>query len=896
MAPSIADDIAGTAPTGLARALLDAIPAHTAILDRRGLIVAVNAAWQGFSDAHCGASCLRRTDAGVGTNYLDTCRRCVGLGADQGLEAAHGIEAVLAGRTNRFTMEYACHGPEERRWFVLEARPLGAGDGGCLVTHWDITQRKADMDALRESRDMYQALVQNSLDAVLLTSPDGRILAANPAACEMFGRPEEELLRATRNDLFDGTDLRLPGAAEERERTGRFRGELRFRRSDGRIFPGEATSAVFTDRTGQLRTSTVIRDISRRRRAESALRASEARYRHLFDSMAQGAFLQRADGALIDINAAGLELLGLTRDGFLGRTASHPDWQVRREDGTLWPPEEFPSTVAGRTGRPVVGQTAAVFNPRRREFVWFVINAVPHFRPGEARPHEIFVTLHDITDLRKREADLAALHERLELALAGGNLGTYDTDLESGRSLVNRRYLEMLGDPPGETGFDMREWLSRVHPDDLPGVLAKGEAAMVREGGNFEAEYRMHHRDGRWIWVLDRGRAVDTDGDDRRPRVLGTLMEITRQKQADLELRASEARYRSLVESSPDAICVIGDGRRLVMVNDAAVRMFGATRPEDLTGRDALDLVSPEFRALGERRFAGALAGQRNPTVEARFRRLDGTGIDVEATSSPFSQEGRQAVHLVLRDIGERKRAEAKIAALRAELGQMAEWQVAAQTAAAIAHDINQPLNAVTTYGEAARRMLADWNSAPPRLADALAGMTEQAARAGTVVKELLASFHGRHGIADNADLRALAEESIALVAADAGGAAVFSLTGVPAPILVRARRTQIRRALVNLLRNAADATVAMPEPRLGIEVNLAVDGTMARLSIIDRGPGLSPDSVKRLFQPFFTTKPGGIGMGLAISRSLLQASDGRLWYEPAPGGGAVFRFTLPLA
>ncbi|MBL8491065.1 MAG: PAS domain-containing protein, partial [Rhodocyclaceae bacterium] len=408
MDPSSADETPGAVPTGLARALLDAIPAHTAILDRRGTIVAVNAAWQDFSDAHCGASCLRLAGSGVGANYLDTCRRCVGLGADQGLAAARGLEAVLAGRADRYTLEYPCHGPEAERWFVLEATPLEVGDAACLVTHWEVTQRRADADALRESRDRYAALVDNSLDAVLLTSPDGGVLAANPAACAMFGRTAAEMARGRRDDLIDATDPRLAAGIEERARTGRFHGELRYRRRDGSLFPGETSSSVFTDRTGALRTSTTIRDVGARHRAEAALRESEARYRDLFDSMAQGAFLQGADGTLLDINPAGLELLGLTREEFLGRTSMHPAWRVVREDGSPWPADAYPSMVALRTGRPVTGQVTGVFNPRRGEFVWMTVNAIPRLG-GDGRPVDVHVTLHDITESRRAGQELAAV-------------------------------------------------------------------------------------------------------------------------------------------------------------------------------------------------------------------------------------------------------------------------------------------------------------------------------------------------------------------------------------------------------------------------------------------------------------------------------------------------------
>jgi PAS domain S-box-containing protein len=118
---------------------------------------------------------------------------------------------------------------------------------------------------LKESEEMYQLLYENSMDAILLTSPDGNIQAANPAACTMFGRTEEEIISAGRNGIVDSTDPRLPGALEERGHTGRFKGELTFILKDGTRFPGEVSSNVFTDHRGQTRTSMIIRDITERK-------------------------------------------------------------------------------------------------------------------------------------------------------------------------------------------------------------------------------------------------------------------------------------------------------------------------------------------------------------------------------------------------------------------------------------------------------------------------------------------------------------------------------------------------------------------------------------------------------------------------------------------------------
>ncbi|MBI5580935.1 MAG: PAS domain S-box protein [Deltaproteobacteria bacterium] len=167
-------------------------------------------------------------------------------------------------------------------WFQFVNRGFFDKNGHLVETQSvgrDITELKKTTEALRESEERFRSLINSSLDAVLLTVPDGRILAANEAACRMFGRSEEELVRIGRDGVVDASDPRLTPGLEERVRTGRFRGELTFVRKDGTKFPGELSSAVFAARNGQLLNSTVIRDIGKRKQAEQELRASREQLR-----------------------------------------------------------------------------------------------------------------------------------------------------------------------------------------------------------------------------------------------------------------------------------------------------------------------------------------------------------------------------------------------------------------------------------------------------------------------------------------------------------------------------------------------------------------------------------------------------------------------------------------
>ena len=263
--------------------------------------------------------------------------------------------------------------------------------------------------------------------------------------------------------------------------------------------------------------------------------------------------------------------------------------------------------------------------------------------------------------------------------------------------------------------------------------------------------------------------------------------------------------------------------------------------------------------------------------------------------NKPFSAE--ELLARIGARISARRRQEAALKALRAEMEELLKQQVASQTAAAIAHELNQPLSAVASYTDAALRLLKAGNPAPDKLQRALEGGAAQTQRAGQVVRELLQFFQGREAATEAIDLSVAIERALAVV--ESNGLDGFDSTvRLPSELpCVRANRLQVEKVLVNLVCNGVDAMRAagVNPQSIAIDVQQTAEGKMALVTVQDHGPGLSEEAIRRVFQPFYTTKPTGIGMGLAISRALVEANGGRLWAEPTSGAGAIFHFTLPL-
>ena len=314
--------------------------------------------------------------------------------------------------------------------------------------------------------------------------------------------------------------------------------------------------------------------VLRARRAEAATHAGEERYRTLFETMAQGVVYQDPAGLIIRANPAALRILGLTLEQLQGRTSIDPRWHTIHEDGSPFPGDQHPAMTALRTGREVPGTLMGVFNPAREAVRWLIVHAVPQFQPGAPRPFQVIATFDDITDLRAAEAALRRAEERLDLAVQGADLGLYDADLCTGAVRVNESYERIMGYAPGEFQATVQGWWENMHPADRPRV-ERLTAQSRRPGGVFEAEYRVRHRDGRWVWVLDRGRGFDRDAQGLPRRGAGTRLDITARKESEERITRLSRLYQTLSDTNQAIVRTTDEAELFRQVCDIALRLTG---------------------------------------------------------------------------------------------------------------------------------------------------------------------------------------------------------------------------------------------------------------------------------------------------------------------------------
>lgn len=362
------------------------------------------------------------------------------------------------------------------------------------------------------------------------------------------------------------------------------------------------------------------------------------------------------------------------------------------------------------------------------------------------------------------------------------------------------------------------------------------------------------------------------------------------------DLGRREAHLRSILETVPDAMVVIDEGGLIRDFSKAAERLFGWTAAE-VAGRNVNMLMPSPYREAhdgyleryyrtGERRIIGVgrvVVGERK----------DGSTFPMElAVGEMRIAEGRFFTGFV-RDLTERQQTETRLQELQSELVHVSRLTALGEMASALAHELNQPLSAIANYLKGSRMLLARDEVPHDRVADAISRAADEALRAGEIIRRLR-DFVSRGETERSVEsLPKLIEEAsaLALVGAKEHGIRVrFDFS--PSVDLVLADKVQIQQVVLNLIRNAIDAMVDSPRRHLIVTI-VPAEENMALVSVADTGPGISPDVASQLFQPFITTKRTGMGVGLSISRTIVEAHGGKIWVKENPGGGAVFRFTL---
>ena len=512
-------------------------------------------------------------------------------------------------------------------------------------------------------------------------------------------------------------------------------------------------------------------------------------------------------------------------------------------------------------------------------------------------PLRQFGVLQDITELRQSEDELSEVKERFRVLAESSLTGIYLTEQDR-FTYVNPALAKMFG-------YQVEEIVGRLGstdltcPDDRSLVAENMRRRLRGDVEEMRYEFRGLRKDGSVFPVEVHGRRIEHGG---RIGVLGTLIDNTERRRAEDELRASEGRFRTFVDHATDAFFLLDEQLVVVDVNRQACENLRWSRGE-LIGMHPrefdVDMDEPSIDRLARRAGAGEII-----TFETRHRRKDGTTFPVEIRTGTFKQGGQLFYLALARDISERKLAEEKLREkddalqmARTELARVSRLTTLGELTTSIAHEVSQPLGAMVASAGACTRWLA---AGPPAMAEARSALDNIVAdgkRAREIIARIRALAKRQTPRMELLDLNRKILEMLALTENELRSNDIVLETKLDSTLpQVTGDRVQLQQVLLNLIVNAIEAMSAVNNRARELTIVSAQGSDGVVVEVRDSGIGLDPDRAERVFEAFYTTKNEGIGIGLSISHSIVEAHGGRLWAAPNEPYGAVFRFSLPAA
>jgi len=511
--------------------------------------------------------------------------------------------------------------------------------------------------------------------------------------------------------------------------------------------------------------------------------------------------------------------------------------------------------------------------------------------PGRRHVEELERALRDKD---KAVQALAESEERFRTLCDHAPVGIFVDD-ENGEGVYhNSRCSEITGLSVEEGQGD--GWHRSIHPDDRERVVKRVSEAVARQEPYQDCN-RYIHSDGTVRWV--EGIAVPIKGvDDELVCYVGILLDVTAQREAAEAQQASESRYRAIVNEQSDLIVRWQTDGTLLFANQAWCDFQGCL-PDEAIEIDFLSVV-PEQRREDLRSWASTVTADQ-PVVSGESRFVMDNGrqyFQLWTEHGIFDEEGRLIeIQSVGRDITAEREAEEQFREQQSLLAHVSRLSTMGELVAGIAHEVNQPLYSIKNCAQALQNVLADAHRVNRELMVQCADqISDASSRAGEMIRRMRNFV--RHGETDRevCDLNELVEESVRLVGFEGRRTrATVKLQPTDESILVSVDRVQVQQVLVNLLKNAFESMAATECPTRKVVASCNVVGTEGRISIVDSGAGVPEEFQNTIFDAFVTTRKEGMGMGLAISRTIVEGHDGRIWLEQEESCGAAFHLELPL-
>ena len=796
------------------------------------------------------------------------------------------VKTALAEKSN-YHVDARVKRPDGTEW-VMEA--LGEvvcdAEGNPVLmggTAQDVTEKKKAERAYR----LTQFTVDKSADAMFWMGEDARFFYANDAACSSLGYSREELLDLTVHDI----DPRFPPEAWEAQwrevgEVGSSTFDSVHRRKDGETFPVEII-VNHIEFEGESYHCAIVRDVSERNRVEAELRASEQRYRDLFESAPDAIFLaDPKTGVIVGANTAATELVRRPLEELIGLHQSelHPEEMDERSKDQFG--RHIRETIEDGKVTPI--EYEVIRSDGERVPVEIVAQMIHH--EGKT----VFQgTFRDISEreLAKRQVERSEHYYNRIFSSIKDGISILDRDMciQSVNSTIEEWFpfrLPLEGKKCYEV-YHGRDELCEVCPVLQTFETGKSAYEVVPkrdESGKIDGWFDLYS------FPMFNDETGELEG------VIEYVRDITQQRQALEDLRGSEENYRTLFEKSPFAL-VIHNDEMIINANQAAASLMGAESPEEVIGSKVIDFVHPDYRERASTRMRAILDRETYiPALEEKFIKLDGSVIDVEVSGMTVTYQGTKVIQVTFQDITERKQ-------LEEQLRQAQKMESIGTLAGGIAHDFNNYLTAIEGYIDLSLMDIPEDNPVRGELIEA----RRSADRAANLTRQLLLFSRREPMDLKPSDLSRIISDIRSMLDRLLGERYRVEVALKDSIWTIKADAGHMEQVIMNLVVNARDA---MSEGGL-ISIstqNVLVDDEYARehtdstpgkyvcLEVKDEGTGMDKKTLSHIFDPFFSTKGGGegTGLGLSVVYGIVSQHQGWIDVDSSPGRGTAFRVFVP--
>jgi nitrogen fixation negative regulator NifL len=745
----------------------------------------------------------------------------------------------------------------------------------------DITERRNTEDALRENEGKLNAMLESISDLIGMIDKEFNIIWANEATQRVFG---DDIVGKKCHEVYHGRskpcDRRRCVAMRAFNDGGAHEHETEVTYKDGRKRYHQCTANVaLRDGKGKpVAVLEVSRDITERKRAEMALRNQREDLQIILDSVPAAIWYKDTENRILRVNRVAAESMGMKPEQLEGREIR----ELFPEDADCYYEDDLEVIRSGKPKWGIVEQLQV----RRGDRRWVQTDKVPYW-DEEGNIAGVIAFVVDITERKEAQERLLLLGLITEQVADTVII----TDLDYRITYTNRAFQHLYG--------YRREELQGQTPEVLNAEpnfeqIQADIYRTVSSGDRWEGELENRRKDGS-TFTCELAIFPLVDEKQNIFAYASVQRDITERKRAANALRDSEERYRQLVSTTSDAIMLFdGETRQFIDINKACEELYGYCREEFLGLK--LDNVSAEPEKSRDS-VRKSLRGEATRIPLRYHKKKDGTVFPVEISGSAFKLSGHPVVCGVIRDMTKRREVEKRAREHQAELARAWRINTVGEMASGLAHELNQPLCAIANYSNACLRMTGSAQDKPSEIVNALKQIIVQAERAGKIISHIRGLVAKAPPKRSTVQINKVVAEAIDIEETEATRKGITIETRLAEDVpLALADEIQIEQVVLNLLRNSIDALSGEDVNRRTVTIETArTSDNAVKVLVQDSGKGLPTENAEQVFDSFFTTKSSGLGMGLSLSRSIIEAHGGRLWAEPNPDGGAIFQFTLPV-